>query len=219
MTLSSKHAALVAAAGLLTLGACTDPTGANDGFQRTTTGAMIGGVVGAIAGAEMTGDDPLRGAIVGGAIGAGTGAVIGNILDKQAAELRRDFGDNRIQVINTGNELVVRMPSEIVFEVDSAAVRPDLRRDLRVLASNLQRYPASVIEVIGHTDNTGSSSYNQDLSVRRAEAVSFVLVNNGIAPGRVVSIGRGEDAPIASNLTEQGRAQNRRVEIVIRPTR
>ena len=213
----AKPALAAGLAGMIALSACTDPAMTGDPNERTKSGALLGGLIGALGGAAMTGDDPVRGAVIGGAVGAGTGAVIGNILDKQAAELRRDIGDDRVQIINTGEELIVRMPNEILFAVDSTAVRADLQDDLRVLANNLQRYPRSDVEVIGHTDNTGSASYNQDLSVRRAEAVSSVLVRNGVAPGRIIAMGRGEDEPIASNLTEEGRAQNRRVEIVIRP--
>ena len=103
--------------------------------------------------------------------------------------------------------------------LDSATLRPDLTSDLRAVASSLNRYPNSTIEVIGHTDNTASQAYNQDLSQRRASAVANVLISSGVPAGRVAAYGRGEDQPIASNLTASGRAQNRRVEIIIRPTR
>jgi outer membrane protein OmpA-like peptidoglycan-associated protein len=94
-----------------------------------------------------------------------------------------------------------------------------LQSDLRVLAQNLNRYPNSTIQVVGHTDNTGSAAYNQDLSERRARAVASILAVNGVSQGRLTAVGRGEGEPIASNLTAQGRAQNRRVDIIIRPTR
>ena len=90
---------------------------------------------------------------------------------------------------------------------------------LAAVAANLNRYPNSTIEVIGHADNSGSAAYNQDLSERRALSVAGVLRANGVAGGRVSAYGRGESQPVASNLTEQGKAQNRRVEIIIRPTR
>ena len=100
---------------------------------------------------------------------------------------------------------------------DSAALRPDLTNDLYAVAANLQKYPASTIQVVGHTDNTGTAGYNQDLSQRRAGSVAGVLISAGVPGSRIVAVGRGEDQPVASNLTPQGRAQNRRVEIVIRP--
>ena len=97
-------------------------------------------------------------------------------------------------------------------------MRPDLSQDIRALANNLLNYPNSTIQVVGHTDNAGTAAYNQDLSQRRAFAVSQVLQGNGVPGGRISAFGRGEDQPIASNLTPDGRAQNRRVEITIRPT-
>ncbi|OZA09930.1 MAG: hypothetical protein B7Y02_11505 [Rhodobacterales bacterium 17-64-5] len=110
------------------------------------------------------------------------------------------------------------MAQDLLFATDSASLRPDLTSDLRVVANSLLRYPNSRIEVIGHTDNTGSAAYNQDLSQRRAVTVSGVLRDAGVPGGRLSAYGRGEDVPVASNLTPDGRAQNRRVEIIIRPT-
>jgi outer membrane protein OmpA-like peptidoglycan-associated protein len=111
------------------------------------------------------------------------------------------------------------MPQDLLFETNSAALRPDLRRDLQTIAGSISRYPDTRIEVIGHTDNTGSAAFNQDLSQRRASSVANVLRDSGVPSNRVVTFGRGEEQPIASNLTPEGRAQNRRVEIIIRPTR
>ena len=158
-----------------------------------------------------------QGALIGGLVGAGVGAAIGYNLDQQAEELQRDLGNGRIQIINNGDHLVVRMPDDILFDVDSAAVKATLRSDLRILADNLQRYPGSTVQVVGHTDNTGAASYNQDLSERRAAAVSSVLIGAGVAANRINSFGLGESQPIGSNLTPEGRAQNRRVDITMRP--
>lgn len=211
---------LLVSASALFLAACTAPdqqtTTPN---QRTKEGALIGGLLGATAGLLSSGDsgERTRGALIGGVVGAGIGAAIGNNLDKQAAELQRDFSNGRIQIINNGDYLVVRMPDDILFAIDSAAVRPGLRADLQVLAGSLQRYPGSTVQVVGHTDNTGTSAYNQDLSERRAVAVSSVLIGAGVEAGRIRSFGLGEDQPIATNLTPEGRAQNRRVDITIRP--
>jgi len=209
-----------ATAMLVALSACTSPdVQTSDPRQRTKEGAVIGGLVGALAGIAVGGDsgERTRGALIGGLLGAGAGAAVGYSLDQQAEELRRDFGNNRIEIINNGDTLTVRMPDDILFAIDSAAVQPGLQADLRVLADSLQRYPGSTIEIVGHTDNTGTAAYNQDLSNRRASAVSSVLVNAGVSAGRIVTIGRGEDQPIASNLTADGRALNRRVDITIRP--
>jgi outer membrane protein OmpA-like peptidoglycan-associated protein len=217
----------VSLVSVLVLGACTDPAAFGgggggtfaDGSNRTRDGAIIGGVIGAVTGAVVGDSDEerRRGAAIGAVVGAGAGAVVGNLLDKQAAELEQNL-DGRVGIVNTGNELIVTMPQDLLFAVDSASLRPDLQSDLRVLASSLNQYPNTTVEVIGHTDNTGEASYNQDLSQRRAQSVSGILLGAGVTPGRVRAYGRGEDAPIASNLTPDGRAQNRRVAIIIRPT-
>ncbi len=213
----TKTPLLIATVGILTLGACVNQTTGER--NRTGTGALVGAGIGALAGATReSGDDRLRNAAVGAALGAAGGAVVGNILDKQAAELRDDFSNGAIDVVNTGSELVVRMPQDILFPTDSATVGSGLQGDLRVLAANLNRYPNSTIEVQGHTDNTGAAAYNQELSQRRAQSVASILAMNGVSPARIRSVGYGEDQPIASNATPESRAQNRRVQIVIRPT-
>ncbi len=215
-----KTPLILAVASTLALTACVDPSAyPDDPNARQRQGAIVGGLVGAVTGAAVSGDgDELKGAIVGGALGAGAGALVGADLDRQAAELRGSLNSN-ISVTNTGEYLVVNMPQDLLFATDSASVRSDLRRDLQTVASSLLKYPNSQIEVIGHTDNTGAAAYNQDLSQRRAVSVASVLRESGVPGGRVSAYGRGEDQPIASNLTPDGRAQNRRVEIIIRPTR
>jgi outer membrane protein OmpA-like peptidoglycan-associated protein len=207
---------LAAVVGGMTLTACT-PTDVDTGNprQRTNEGVALGALGGAIAGAAI-GKNNVKGAVIGGIVGAGIGAAIGNDLDRQAADLRNSV-DGRIQIINQGDYLLVRMPEDLLFAVDSDRVSASLQDDLGALANNLRRYPDSVVEVVGHTDNTGTAAYNQDLSSRRAGAVASILISNGVSTGRVRAYGRGEDQPIASNLTTDGRAQNRRVDITIRP--
>ncbi|MEX5727449.1 outer membrane protein OmpA-like peptidoglycan-associated protein [Rhodovulum iodosum] len=217
----ARHSLLLTTAALVALTACTDPnTPTNDPYQRTKEGAMVGGLVGGVLGAITADDSDERGrrAVVGAALGAAAGGVIGNQLDKQAAELRRDFGNDSIMVVNTGDRLIVTMPQDILFPTDSATVNPGLQGDLRVLAGSLNDYPNTTVDIIGHTDNTGASEYNQDLSARRATSVASVLTGAGVSPARLRAYGRGEDQPVASNLTPEGRAQNRRVEIVILPS-
>ncbi len=206
---------LAASAGVLFLAACDDPmTGQTD---RTRTGALAGAAIGGVVGAG-TGDGGLGRAAVGAGLGAAAGGLIGQQLDRQAEALRREMGDDRIAIQNTGEELIVTLPQEILFATDSAEVRPDLRRDLRAMAANLNRNPGSRVQVIGHTDSTGAAAYNQSLSERRANSVANVLRDAGVSNNRITAVGRGEDQPVATNLTTEGRAQNRRVEIIIRPT-
>jgi outer membrane protein OmpA-like peptidoglycan-associated protein len=213
----SKPLLLAGSAAMLALAACTPPGGNPDDFQRTRTGALAGGALGAIVGAIAAPEgNEVGGAVLGGAVGAAGGAVVGNILDRQARELRETM-DGRVQIINNGDELIVRMPQNLLFAFDSDLVRPDLQDDLRELAASLQRYPGTTVEVVGHTDNVGDASYNQELSVRRATSVARVLISSGVSSTRIRTLGRGESDPIASNLTDDGRAQNRRVDVIIRP--
>ena len=204
------------------MSACNTSTGFDQNIDRTKTkqGAIIGGLVGAVAGMSKSGDNSVelkQRAVRGALIGAGLGAAIGNELDKQAAELQRDMNNNDVIIQNTGDRLIVTLPQDILFAVDSTHITPSLRSDLSVLAQNLINYPNSTIQIIGHTDNTGSADYNQSLSTERALAVSSILQQNGVPQFRIQSTGRGESQPIASNLTPEGRAQNRRVDVVILP--
>lgn len=213
---ATKPILLLSLGGLL-LAACADPMAPN-GNQRTQQGAVTGAVIGGLLGATReSGNDRVRNAAVGAGLGAIAGTIVGNVLDKQAAELQAATSGN-VQVVNTGNELVVRMPQDLLFATDSATLRPDLQRDLVAVAQSLNNYPNSRVDVIGHTDNTGEAAYNADLSQRRASSVASVLIGSGVAAGRIAAYGRGEDQPIATNATAEGRAQNRRVEIIIRPT-
>lgn len=216
----TRHAGRLAApfalAAALGLAACGEVA---DDDSRARQGALIGAGVGAAAGAltGSNGGDRLRRAVIGAGVGAVTGGVTGSILDAQAAELRRDLGQD-VAVTNTGRELIVTMPQDLLFAVDSAVLRPDLRSDLRVVADSLNRYPDSTIRVVGHTDNTGSAAYNQALSERRANSVAAVLRDAGVPGWRMQTLGRGLSQPVASNATAEGRRQNRRVEIFIVPT-
>jgi len=213
-----KTPLLLSSAALLALTACVNPNAfPDDPNARARSGAIIGGLVGAAAGASSS-DNQLAKAAVGGVIGAALGGAIGQTLDQQAADLRGSIGNNNITVTNNGQFLVVNMPQDVLFATDSASLRPDLTRDIKAVAGSLLRYPNSRIDVIGHTDDTGSAAYNQDLSQRRAVSVANILRESGVPNARLAAFGRGEDQPIASNVTPQGRAQNRRVEIIIRPT-
>jgi outer membrane protein OmpA-like peptidoglycan-associated protein len=206
----------LAAASVLGLAACQPPL-PGQGNEQTRQGALIGAGVGAVAGA-LTGDtdeERLENAAIGAVVFGAAGAGIGQALDRQEAELRAQLGNGT--VTNTGSQLIVTLPQDILFGFDSAAVSIQSQADLRAVAASLNRYPNSTINVIGHTDSTGDAAYNQDLSERRARAVAQVLIGAGVAPGRINAVGQGEAVPVASNQTDAGRAQNRRVEIVITP--
>ena len=204
--------------GVLVLAAC-DTAGNNERYgpnANANTGAAIGGVLGGIVGLR-SGDNKLLKGVVGAGIGAAVGGAIGQSLDRQAADLENSLNNDNVSIVNAGDHLIVTLPQDILFDVDSDFVSSSLRGDLSIVANNLNNYADSTIQIIGHTDNTGSASHNQDLSARRAGSVSRVLIDNGVDASRIQSFGRGEDQPVASNLTVEGRAQNRRVEIIIRP--
>ncbi len=189
------------------LAACENRT-----MTGALTGAAVGGVTGVATGAD--GSDDRRRAVTGAVIGGTAGAIAS--LSRQAADLRRDLGDN-IEVRNTGEELILTLPQDLLFAVDSATLRSDLQRDLRTIGANLVNYPDTDVVVVGHTDNTGSAAHNQALSERRAASVAEVLRSQEISQRRIETVGRGLTQPIATNATPEGRAQNRRVEIFIRP--
>lgn len=219
--ISTKMTLAAALAGAMTLGACTDPgrigAGPNDPNQKTKNGALIGAGAGALLGALSKGDGNRdQGAVKGALVGAAIGAGVGYSLDRQEADLRRAL-DSNVVIRNTGDRLIVTLPQDILFATDSTAVQPALYDDLQALAQNVQVYANSTLQIIGHTDSDGDASYNQTLSEGRAQSVANVLSSNGVPLSRLQAFGRGESQPIASNLTPEGKAQNRRVEIVILP--
>lgn len=218
--MSLKLPLMLATLGALTLAGCEQPNPnayPNDPNARTKNGALTGALIGAGTAAIFGRGDTAGQVIAGAALGAAIGGAVGYNLDQQAADLRRQIGDSRIQIVNAGDHLVVRMPQDILFATDSDRVRDSLRRDLEAVAENLINYPDSTIQVVGHTDSTGTAEYNLSLSQRRAGAVAGVLIGDGVPPQRIQTIGQGETNPIASNATAAGRAQNRRVDIIIRP--
>ncbi len=154
------------------------------------------------------------GAVVGAAAGAAIGAAIGHQMDKQEQELRQIPG---VEVERPSEgQIDVRLTSDILFDLDSAALRPESRATLRDLADNFRRYPDEIIDVEGHTDSTGTTEHNQALSERRADSVRVFLVDNGVPGASITAAGYGETRPKATNSTPEGRQLNRRVEIHIR---
>jgi len=151
-----------------------------------------------------------------------TGALIGGIgayQDRQEAALRRDLQGTGVDVVRQGDNITLNMPGNITFAFDSSNLQPQFYPVLDSVANTLTQYNQTVIEVAGHTDNVGSDAYNQQLSVQRANAVAGYLGSKGVLQQRMMIVGAGETRPIASNDTDAGRAQNRRVEITIVPVR
>lgn len=172
-----------------------------------TTGAVIGGIIGNKAGNTAVG------AILGAAIGGAAGAYIGNYMDKQAEEIERDLEGATITRIGEG--IKITFESGILFDVNKSDLRNVSKENLDKLAVILNKYEDTEILIEGHTDSTGPADYNMDLSVRRAQSVANQLTGAQVAPIRFHIMGYGEDQPVASNDTAEGRQKNRRVEIAI----
>jgi outer membrane protein OmpA-like peptidoglycan-associated protein len=199
-------------AATLILAGCANPDGT---YNQTGTGLLVGGLAGAATG-QAIGGTP-ESTLIGGAIGAAVGGAIGANMAQQERELRRSLAGTGADITNTGSYLMVSLPESVTFRTASAVVDPSFRPALRSVAESLRRHPNSSVRVIGHTDNVGTASYNAQLSQERAMAVARELIVAGTPGGRISVSGRGYNEPIASNQTAAGRAQNRRVEIIITP--
>lgn len=198
----------LAAASLVASSACQT-------LSNKEKGAAIGAAGGAVAGAvvgKATGSTA-RGAIIGAAVGGAAGAIIGHQMDQKAKEIIAAVPG--ATVTRVGEGLVVTFESGLMFDFDSDQLRPEARKNLDNLASNLSSFGDSKLMLIGHTDAVGDASYNQSLSERRAMAVSSYLTARGVPSTRIAAAGRGETEPIASNDTEMGRQENRRVEVAV----
>lgn len=186
--------------------------------DKTRKGAVIGGVAGAIVGGVLGNNrgsgNAKRGAAIGGVVGAATGAIVGAMMDKQERELRQIEGLDVTRVDE--DELRVTVRNEVLFDYNSTALRSASRSALQEMAEVFQNYPDTTIVVEGHADSTGSASYNQRLSERRAASVERYLQNLGVRGSRIDAIGYGESQPRASNASASGRQLNRRVEINVR---
>jgi outer membrane protein OmpA-like peptidoglycan-associated protein len=219
MTMKKKQiVSLLMISAMLPLSACvTDPETGN----RTISKAAIGGVGGALGGyllGDLIGGRRDRTEkIVGAGIGAVAGAGVGYYMDEQEKKLRQQTAGTGVNVIRDGDNLVLDMPSEVTFAVDSANIDPAFRATLDKVASTLNQYEKTYVDVLGHTDSTGSDAYNQALSERRASSVAGYLGTQGVQSARLATRGYGESQPKASNLDETGRAANRRVEIRLVP--
>jgi outer membrane protein OmpA-like peptidoglycan-associated protein len=203
------------------LQACTtvDPYTREEKTSKATTGAMIGAVAGAVLGIATSKDKKKRKerALKGAGIGAIAGGGVGYYMDVQEAKLRQRLENTGVSVTRSGDNIILNMPGNITFEVDKTDVKPNFVEVLGSVALVLKEYKSTMIEVAGHTDSTGSDSYNQLLSQQRAHSVSNVLIRSGVEGIRIDTVGYGETRPTASNQTASGRQQNRRVELTLLP--
>ena len=214
-TLSTTAA--LSALVLATTACTTDPYTGQQTINRTAVGIGVGALSGYLLGDLVGGNHDRNAKVIGAGVGALAGGAVGHYMDRQEAELRRQTAGTGVDVYRQGDELVLRMPSGITFPVDRYDIQPQFQSTLDQVGQTLSSYNQTYIDVLGHTDSTGSDAYNQTLSQRRAQSVSDYLAGRGVAPARIASRGYGESQPIASNDTDTGRGENRRVEIKVVP--
>jgi outer membrane protein OmpA-like peptidoglycan-associated protein len=187
--------------------------------SKATKGALIGAAAGAVVGL-ISGDDAVerrQRALIGAGVGALTGGAIGVYMDKQEAKLRAELEGTGVSVARIGDNITLNMPGNITFATNSSDLSPAFFDVLNSVGKVLGEYDKTVVEVAGHTDNTGSDSYNQSLSERRAASVATYLQGRNVMAQRLITVGMGEARPIADNSTAEGRQANRRVEITMVP--
>jgi outer membrane protein OmpA-like peptidoglycan-associated protein len=188
-------------------------------YSCGTSNAVKGGVIGGVGGAVVGGivghelGNTVLGAIIGAAVGGTAGVLIGNHMDKQAEEIENEV--EGVTVERVGEGIALKFDSGLLFEFDSSTLQPNAKTNIYKLADILKKYPDSNILIAGHTDSDGTDEYNQSLSERRAQAVSDYTKLQGVDPSRLSIIGLGENEPIATNESPEGKQLNRRVEIAI----
>ena len=217
-----RKAIIIASA--IALASCqtsNDPVTGSPQRNNTAGGAVLGAVAGAVGGLLIAknkgGKDQRKAALIGAGIGALVGGGIGSYMDRQENELRQDLANSGVSVTRYGDDIVLNMPGNVTFRSDSDQLNPAFGNVLNSVGAVLVKYPKTLLDIDGHTDNTGGFEHNQNLSERRAYTVAQFLSQRGINGQRLQIIGFGEQRPIADNATDFGRSQNRRVEIRITP--
>ena len=214
-----KNVMMIAAlSGALALGGCvTDPETGDRRISRPAGAAAAGAGAGALLGALLGGRNNRAEVLIGAGVGAIAGGAVGSYMDRQARELKQRTAGSGIEVEQRGDEIAIKLPSGIAFDTNESSVRPDMRPALDQVAKTLASYQSTFIDVTGHTDSTGGDAINQPLSDRRASAVADYLQYQGVQRARMATRGYGAQMPVATNDTDAGRAQNRRVEIRLSP--
>jgi outer membrane protein OmpA-like peptidoglycan-associated protein len=211
--------AALTAAVLLAGCATTDPYTGEKKTSNTAKGAGIGALAGAALGA-ITGDNSKERrerALVGAGVGALAGGAVGNYMDRQEAKLRAQLRGTGVSVTRTGDTIVLNMPGNVTFQTGSADLNSRFFGVLDSVALVVKEFDKTLVDVAGHTDSVGGDQSNLTLSQRRASTVANYLEGRGVVQQRIVSTGFGETRPVASNATDEGRQQNRRVELTLTP--
>jgi outer membrane protein OmpA-like peptidoglycan-associated protein len=212
---------LLALVAAMTVAGCqtTDAYTGEKKVNNTSKGAGIGALAGAVLGAA-TGDNSKerrKRALIGAGVGALAGAGVGAYMDRQEAKLRAQLQGTGVSVTRNGNDLILNMPGNITFKTASADLNANFFKVLDSVSLVLKEFDKTIIDVEGHTDSDGSDSYNQQLSLNRANSVGTYLQSHGVNGQRIMTYGAGEARPIASNSTADGKQQNRRVELKLQP--
>ncbi|MFT6903615.1 MAG: outer membrane protein OmpA-like peptidoglycan-associated protein [Oleiphilaceae bacterium] len=213
-----KYAVCLVTASVLSGCMTYDPYTGEEEVSKSTSGAVIGAVAGAIIGvATSSKSDRAKGALIGAAAGGAIGGGAGYYMDKQEAALRHQLKGSGINVVRNGNEITLVMPGNITFETGKSNIQDDFESTINSLALVLEEFDKTAIQIMGHTDSTGSLGFNQTLSEQRAGSVKLALQARKIASGRIHASGQGPRVPIATNNTAEGRQANRRVELKLLP--
>ena len=215
-------AALVASlafgtAGCKSLDAYTGEEKTSSTAKGSAIGAAIGAVIGYASAKDKDRRDKRKAILAGAAVGGLGGAAVGAYMDRQEEELREKLEGTGVSVTRSDDDLILNMPGNVTFDTDSSQLKSSFSAVLDSVALVLKEYDQTLVEAAGHTDSTGSNSYNQNLSQQRAYSVGNYLIDQGINSDRVLTIGHGESRPIADNKTPAGREQNRRVELTLVP--
>ena len=207
-----KKSGIFLLAGALILSACE----ATKNMSNQDKGVAIGATTGAVGGAVIgkAAGNTAAGAVIGGVVGGVAGGIIGHKMDKQKKEIEQ-IENVQVEKVNDGEGLRVTFPAGILFETNESTLNASSQDALTKFATSLQNNPETNLAISGHTDNTGGDNINQPLSERRAASVKNFLVSKGVKASRMTTVGNGENQPVADNSTVEGRAKNRRVEIVI----
>ncbi|ELY4774232.1 OmpA family lipoprotein [Cronobacter turicensis] len=205
--------------GALALSGCTtNPYTGEREAGKSGIGAGIGSLVGAGVGVlSSSKKDRGKGALIGAAAGAALGGGVGYYMDVQETKLRQKMQGTGVSVTRSGDNIILNMPNNVTFDSSQANLKPAGANTLTGVAMVLKEYPKTAVNVVGYTDSTGGQALNMKLSQQRAESVASALITQGVAANRIRTSGMGPANPVASNSTEEGKAQNRRVEITLSP--
>lgn len=219
MKKSALMIAAVVSGALVVSGCTTNPYTGEREAGKSGIGAGIGSLVGAGVGVlSSSKKDRGKGALIGAAAGAALGGGAGYYMDVQEAKLRDKMKGTGVSVTRSGDNIILNMPNNVTFDSSSSTLKPAGANTLTGVAMVLKEYPKTAVNVVGYTDSTGSQALNMRLSQQRADGVGSALITQGVDGSRVRTTGAGPANPIASNSTEEGKAQNRRVEITLSPT-